>query len=249
MRLAFQKILACCIFKRRHPHQANPSQWRAVLTMPVSRCHRTTSSLLSWSHWVQALPQCARSYENVSVHTKLVKRLVQWHYFLCPTQGNCTAYSFGRCIKLPVLRKNKSLNPPYNKKSEYSYGDDWDALHDGGKGLLTILEGAFSRDQKQKIYVQDKLSLHKQTIYDWIVKNNGVHCQELASWLVIPPRLLTPTGYYLLCGPSGPPCTASRAAIVDAIATHGAADGFDKQKAAQYVTDMQLSWRFNKEVW
>jgi sulfite reductase (NADPH) flavoprotein alpha-component len=114
------------------------------------------------------------------------------------------------------------------KKSEYSYGADWDALHDNGNGPLTILEGAFSRDQKQKVYVQDKLAAHKQAMYDWIVKNNG---------------------YYLLCGPSGPPCTASRAAIVDAIATCGAADGFDKEKAEQYVTDMHLSGRYNEEVW
>jgi len=116
-----------------------------------------------------------------------------------------------------------------NRATEYSYGpEEWDPLHDGGKGPLTVLAPAFSRDQKEKIYVQHRLAEHSELIYDWIVKQNG---------------------YYLLCGPGGPPCAASKQAIIDAIAKHGAADGFTKEKAEQYVTDMQISGRFNEEVW
>ena len=115
-----------------------------------------------------------------------------------------------------------------NRASEYSYGEDWDSLHDDGKGPLTVLAPAFSRDQKEKIYVQHRLQDHSALIYDWIVKQNG---------------------YYLLCGPGGPPCAASKQAVIDAITEHGAADGFTKEKAEQYVTDMQISGRFNEEVW
>jgi len=116
-----------------------------------------------------------------------------------------------------------------HRASEYSYGEtEWDVLHANGKGPLTVLANAFSRDQKEKIYVQHRLNEHSAMIYDWIVKQNG---------------------YYLLCGPSGPPCAASRQAIVNAIAKHGVADGFTKESAEQYVTDMQISGRFNEEVW
>jgi len=116
-----------------------------------------------------------------------------------------------------------------NRAAEYSYGDEeWEPLHDGGKGPLTVLAPAFSRDQKEKIYVQHRLKEHSAMVYDWIVKRNG---------------------YYLLCGPGGPPCHASKQAVIDAIAEHGAADGFTPEKAEAYVRDMQIAGRFNEEVW
>eukprot|EP00997_Jenningsia_sp_PLL12_P008623 NODE_541_length_1631_cov_321.685209_g449_i0.p1 GENE.NODE_541_length_1631_cov_321.685209_g449_i0~~NODE_541_length_1631_cov_321.685209_g449_i0.p1 ORF type:complete len:472 (+),score=162.91 NODE_541_length_1631_cov_321.685209_g449_i0:43-1416(+) len=116
-----------------------------------------------------------------------------------------------------------------NRAEEYSYGEEeWEKLHDGGNGILTVLQPAFSRDQAKKIYVQHRLEENAELIYDWIVKKNG---------------------YYLLCGPGGPPCVASKEAVISAIATHGAKDGFNQQKAEQYVTDMQISGRFNEEVW
>ena len=80
------------------------------------------------------------------------------------------------------------------QKSEYTYGADWDALHAGGTGPLTILEGDFSLDQKKKVYVQDKLAVHKRTLYDWIVKNNCMMCccsstsRPLLNLLCTPPH-------------------------------------------------------------
>jgi len=115
-----------------------------------------------------------------------------------------------------------------NRHGEYTYGDYWDELHADGKGPLTILDNAFSRDQKEKIYVQHKITKHAKIMHDWIVNQNG---------------------YYILCGPSGPPCAASRKAIVQAIADHGKDAGFDYAKADQYITDMQIAGRYNEEVW
>eukprot|EP01012_Entosiphon_sulcatum_P043939 TRINITY_DN583_c0_g2_i1.p1 TRINITY_DN583_c0_g2~~TRINITY_DN583_c0_g2_i1.p1 ORF type:complete len:1924 (-),score=325.54 TRINITY_DN583_c0_g2_i1:205-5187(-) len=115
------------------------------------------------------------------------------------------------------------------RASEYSYGnEEWEPLHDNGKGPLTVLAPAFSRDQKHKIYVQHRIAEHKQMVYDWMVKQNG---------------------YYLLCGPSGPPCQASKEAVIQAIAEVGAKEGWTVEKARQFITDAQLAGRFNEEVW
>jgi len=40
-------------------------------------------------------------------------------------------------------------------------------------GVLTKLNTAFSRDQKQKIYVQDKMQQHAKELFDWV--NSGAH--------------------------------------------------------------------------
>ncbi|CAL1213862.1 unnamed protein product [Candida parapsilosis] len=42
-----------------------------------------------------------------------------------------------------------------HKKEEYLYGELWEAYKDAG--LLTHIGAAFSRDQPQKIYIQDKI--------------------------------------------------------------------------------------------
>lgn len=114
-----------------------------------------------------------------------------------------------------------------NKANEYTYGEWIDAIHDNGNGPLTINAPAFSRDQKEKIYVQHRLAEHTKTIHDWIVNQDG---------------------YYLLCGPSGPPCEASRQAVISSLVEHSGG-AFDAASAEQYVTDMQIEGRFNEEVW
>ncbi|KAJ9443406.1 Pyruvate dehydrogenase [Diplonema papillatum] len=111
------------------------------------------------------------------------------------------------------------------KASEYTYGDEWDSLHDNGKGPLTGLHCAFSRDQKHKIYVQHRLSENADEVYEYLVKNKG---------------------YYLLCGPSGPPVKAARDALEQAFVDKG---GMSPEEANNYVTQMQIEGRYNEEVW
>ncbi|KAK7687497.1 sulfite reductase [NADPH] flavoprotein component [Cerrena zonata] len=42
-----------------------------------------------------------------------------------------------------------------HKKEEYLYGELWEAYQDAG--ILTHIGAAFSRDQPEKIYIQDKI--------------------------------------------------------------------------------------------
>ncbi|KAK8034582.1 hypothetical protein PG993_009577 [Apiospora rasikravindrae] len=68
-----------------------------------------------------------------------------------------------------------------HQREEYLYGEEWEAYVDAG--VITILGAAFSRDQPQKIYIQDRM---RQTI------NNIVKAY------------ITNEGSFYLCGPTWP---------------------------------------------
>lgn len=111
------------------------------------------------------------------------------------------------------------------KRVEYTYGDELDELHDNGKGPLTHLLTAFSRDQKEKIYCQNRITESSKLVYEYLVNQNG---------------------YYLLCGPGGPPVKACRKALEEAFVKHG---GMSEVEANDYVTQMQIEGRYNEELW
>lgn len=68
-----------------------------------------------------------------------------------------------------------------HQREEYLYGEEWEAYLDAG--VITLLGAAFSRDQPQKIYIQDRM---RQTMAD-IVK---AYIEE--------------EGSFYLCGPTWP---------------------------------------------
>jgi sulfite reductase (NADPH) flavoprotein alpha-component len=68
-----------------------------------------------------------------------------------------------------------------HQREEYLYGEEWEAYQDAG--VITLLGRAFSRDQPQKIYIQDRM---RQTLQD-IIK-----------------AYITEEGSFYLCGPTWP---------------------------------------------
>jgi len=68
-----------------------------------------------------------------------------------------------------------------HQKEEYLYGEEWEAYQDAG--VITLLGRAFSRDQPQKIYIQDRM---RQTLGD------------------IRRAYLKDDGAFYLCGPTWP---------------------------------------------
>ncbi len=68
-----------------------------------------------------------------------------------------------------------------HQREEYLYGEEWEAYQDAG--VITLLGRAFSRDQPQKIYIQDRM---RQTIRD------------------IVQAYIKETGSFYLCGPTWP---------------------------------------------
>ncbi|KAI4200035.1 MAG: hypothetical protein LQ346_002466 [Caloplaca aetnensis] len=68
-----------------------------------------------------------------------------------------------------------------HQREEYCYGEEWEAYQDAG--VITLLGRAFSRDQPQKIYIQDRM---RQTMGDIIQ------------------AYLKEDGAFYLCGPTWP---------------------------------------------
>ncbi|EAA28456.1 hypothetical protein GE21DRAFT_9288 [Neurospora crassa] len=68
-----------------------------------------------------------------------------------------------------------------HQREEYLYGEEWEAYLDAG--VITLLGAAFSRDQPEKIYIQDRM---RQTVTD-IVK-----------------AYIKEEGSFYLCGPTWP---------------------------------------------
>jgi sulfite reductase alpha subunit-like flavoprotein len=92
------------------------------------------------------------------------------------------------------------------------------------KGVLTNLVTAFSRDQKEKIYVQHRMSEVSEELYEDIVKKGG---------------------YFYLCGQAGPLEVDVENAIKKAIAVGGG----DAEKASEYVEQMHHEGRYNLELY
>jgi sulfite reductase (NADPH) flavoprotein alpha-component len=68
-----------------------------------------------------------------------------------------------------------------HQREEYLYGEEWEAYRDAG--IITLLGRAFSRDQPQKIYIQDRM---RQTLDE------------------VRQAYLRDEGSFYLCGPTWP---------------------------------------------
>ncbi|KAI1357508.1 sulfite reductase flavoprotein component [Xylaria arbuscula] len=58
-----------------------------------------------------------------------------------------------------------------HQREEYLYGEEWEAYLDAG--VITLLGAAFSRDQPQKIYIQDRMRQTMNDIVRAYIKNEG----------------------------------------------------------------------------
>lgn len=112
-----------------------------------------------------------------------------------------------------------------HKRTDYTYGDEFEEYHANGKGVLTFQSNAFSRDQEHKIYVQNRIEENPEIVYDYLWKKKG---------------------YFYLCGPAGNVPPAVRAAVVGAFVKVG---GHSQEEAEKMVTNMQIEGRYNIEAW
>ncbi|KAJ4306018.1 sulfite reductase [NADPH] flavoprotein component [Collariella sp. IMI 366227] len=88
-----------------------------------------------------------------------------------------------------------------HQREEYLYGEEWEAYLDAG--VITLLGAAFSRDQKEKIYIQDRMRQTIGEIVEAYVKGEGS---------------------FYLCGPTWPVPDVT-AVLEEAIAVEGKARG------------------------
>jgi len=109
------------------------------------------------------------------------------------------------------------------RAKDYCYGEE---LEDYVKeGVLTELRVAFSRDQKQKIYVQHKMQ-----------EAAGELCAEFEE----------KNGYFYLCGQAGAVETDIENAIKQSLVSGGK---FTEETAAEYVEKMHEDGRYNLELY
>ncbi|KAJ2452691.1 sulfite reductase [NADPH] flavoprotein component [Coemansia sp. RSA 2336] len=109
-----------------------------------------------------------------------------------------------------------------HRAMEYLYGEEFEAYH--ADGLLTNLRLAFSRDQKNKVYIQHKMRDDAET---------------LAS------HMLSQEGCFYLCGPTWPTGDV-KDAMVHAFTTYG---NVKKGDASKLIEELKESERYILEVY
>jgi sulfite reductase (NADPH) flavoprotein alpha-component len=102
-----------------------------------------------------------------------------------------------------------------HQREEYLYGEEWEAYQDAG--IITLLGRAFSRDQPQKIYIQDRM---RQTLSE------------------IRRAYLREEGAFYLCGPTWPVPDVTNV-LEEAVVAEAASEGKKKdgQKEIERLKD------------
>jgi len=99
-----------------------------------------------------------------------------------------------------------------HEASYFLYKSEWDTYLESG--VLSKLDLAFSRDQAEKIYVQDRMRENAAEIWEWISAG----------------------GYFYVCGDASRMAKDVNTALIDIAAEHG---GMDEKEAAAYIKQMQ----------
>ncbi|TQV97667.1 sulfite reductase flavoprotein component [Cordyceps javanica] len=111
-----------------------------------------------------------------------------------------------------------------HQREEYLYGEEWEAYLDAG--VVTLIGAAFSRDQPQKIYIQDRM---RQTVGD------------------IVQAYIKDEGSFYLCGPTWPVPDVT-AVLEEAIAAEAKAAG-KKVDPKKEIEKLKEEGRYVLEVY
>lgn len=109
-----------------------------------------------------------------------------------------------------------------HQATDYLYGDEWKRLLAEGK--MARVDLAFSRDQPQKIYVQDRLREAAAELWAWL--KAGAH--------------------FYVCGDAHRMAKDVDAALHQIIVEQG---GLDATQAAEYVKQMKKDQRYQRDVY
>ncbi len=109
-----------------------------------------------------------------------------------------------------------------NAATDYIYREEIEAMQ--ASGLLTRLDLAFSRDQAEKVYVQDRMLQHGAEIYAWLLEG----------------------GYFFVCGDAYHMAKDVDQALHDIIRQHG---GKSVLEAVDYVNQLKKDKRYVRDVY
>lgn len=112
-----------------------------------------------------------------------------------------------------------------HQREEYLYGEEWEAYL--AAGVVTLIGSAFSRDQPQKIYIQDRM---RQTVGD------------------IVQAYIKEEGSFYLCGPTWPVPDVTEV-LQEAIVQEAKASGAKKVDAKKEIEKLKEQGRYVLEVY
>jgi len=118
--------------------------------------------------------------------------------------------------------KNWLLFGDRNEATDYIYRDEIEAMQQ--TGVLSRLDLAFSRDQQEKIYVQDRMRENAQEMFSWL---------ELG-------------GYFYVCGDANYMAKDVDKALHKIIETHG---NKTADQAIEYVNHLKKEKRYVRDVY
>lgn len=112
-----------------------------------------------------------------------------------------------------------------HQREEYCYGEEWEAYQ--AAGVITLLGRAFSRDQPQKIYIQDRMRQTMEEITQAYIKEDGA---------------------FYLCGPTWPVPDVT-AVLEEAIVRDGKKMGNKKIDGRKEIMKLKEAGRYVLEVY
>lgn len=112
-----------------------------------------------------------------------------------------------------------------HQREEYCYGEEWEAYQ--AAGVITLLGRAFSRDQPQKIYIQDRMRETLDDITQAYIKEEGA---------------------FYLCGPTWPVPDVTNV-LEEAITKDAKAAGAKKVDSAREIMKLKDDGRYVLEVY
>lgn len=112
-----------------------------------------------------------------------------------------------------------------HQREEYCYGEEWEAYQ--AAGVITLLGRAFSRDQPQKIYIQDRMRQTLDQITQAYIKDEGA---------------------FYLCGPTWPVPDVTKV-LEEAIAVDAKATGAKKADPSREIMRLKDEGRYVLEVY
>ncbi len=109
-----------------------------------------------------------------------------------------------------------------HREADFVYQDELTAWQ--SSGLLNRLELAFSRDQAEKVYVQNHMREHGRELFGWL--QDG--------------------GHFYVCGDASRMAKDVDVALHDVVAEHG---GLDRDAATEYVNELKREKRYVRDVY
>ncbi|WP_031432746.1 sulfite reductase subunit alpha [Methylomarinum vadi] len=109
-----------------------------------------------------------------------------------------------------------------NAATDFIYKDELETMQE--RGVLTRLDLAFSRDQAEKIYVQDRMREHGDEIFAWLERG----------------------GYFFVCGDAYRMAKDVDQALFDIVAKHG---NMNDDEATNYINQLKKDKRYVRDVY